>query len=73
MAVCLRAALVIKGWGVIDVGLAIFAGDYNAVVDRMLMPFYMPKDPATRAAAVKMLQERLKPVKLPAGRAQNVA
>ena len=73
LAVCLRAALVIEGWGVIDVGLATFAGDYNAVVDRMLMPFHKPKDPAMRAAAVKMLQERLKPVKVPADGAKKGA
>lgn len=73
LAVCLRAALVIEGWGVIDVGLATFARDYNAVVDRMLMPFHKPKDPAMRAAAVKMLQERLKPVKVPADGAKKGA
>ncbi|CAL8468049.1 g7588 [Coccomyxa elongata] len=57
-------ALVIEGWGVIDVGLAIFAGDYNAVVDRMLLPYHKPTDPAERAAAISMLKERLKPVKM---------
>ena len=60
----MHAALVIEGWGVIDVGLAIFAGDYNAVVDRMLLPYHKPTDPAERAAAIQMLRDRLKAVKM---------
>ena len=69
----LRAALVIEGWGVIEVGLAVFARDYNAVVDRMLMPYCKPTDPETRQAAINMIKARLRPVRAPPAAVRSAA
>ena len=69
----LRAALVIEGWGVIEVGLAIFARDHGAVVDRMLMPYCKPTNPETRQAAISMIKARLRPVRAPPIAARSAA
>ena len=58
----LRAALVVEDWGVIEIGLAVFARDYDAVINRMLLPYTRPKDTATREAAKQMIKARLRPV-----------
>ena len=58
----LRAALVVEDWGVIEIGLAIFARDYDAVINRMLLPYTKPQDAATREAAKQMIKARLRPV-----------
>lgn len=60
---CGCAALVFEGWGVIDIGLATFARDYDALVDRMLLPYHKPKDAKTRAEAVALIKERLRPIR----------
>ena len=58
------AALVVEDWGVIEIGLAIFARDYDAVINRMLLPYTKPKDPETREAARRMIKARLRPVRV---------
>ena len=63
----------IEGWGVIEVGLAIFARDYDAVVDRMLLPYCKPTDPETRQAAIDMIKARLRPVRAPPVAARSAA
>ena len=60
----LRAALVVEDWGVIEIGLAIFARDYDAVINRMLLPYTKPKDAETREAAKQMIKARLRPVRV---------
>ena len=57
------AALVVEDWGVIEIGLAIFARDYDAVINRMLLPYTKPKNPETREAARQMIKARLRPVR----------
>lgn len=49
----------------IDIGLATFARDYDALVDRMLLPYCKPKDAETRAKAVALIKERLRPIRAP--------
>lgn len=49
----------------IDIGLATFARDYDALIDRMLLPYHKPKDAETRAAAKAIIKERLRPVHIP--------
>ena len=56
------AALVVEDWGVIEIGLAVFARDYDAVINRMLLPYTRPKSPEARAAAKQLLLDRLRPV-----------
>ena len=60
------AALVVEEWGVIEIGLAIFARDYDAVINRMLLPYTRPEDPETREAAKQMIKARLRPVRVKA-------
>lgn len=62
MVFLLHAALVVDDWGVIEIGLAVFARDYDAVINRMLLPYTKPKDAETREAAKQMLKARLRPV-----------
>jgi len=59
---CACAALVLEDWGVVEIGLAIFARDYDAVINRMLLPYTRPKDPVVREAAKQMIKARLRPV-----------
>jgi hypothetical protein len=58
---------VFEGWGVIDIGLATFARDYDALVNRMLLPYHKPQDAAARAAAKEEIKARLRPVRVTSG------